>query len=71
MHRHRFSNQFAHEATTATPAEQAFVPCPFVLLPGMPAGHCPWEQVYQLAYEQARAVVAPSRLERYQRFSAN
>ncbi len=71
MHRHRFSDQLSQGVgTSAPPAGQGFVPCPVALLPGL-SGVCPWQHVYQLAYEQARAVVGPSRLERYQRHTPN
>jgi hypothetical protein len=73
MHRHRFSEQWAQagDPTPAAPTAHGFVQCPLVLMQGQPAASCPWQQVYQLAYEQAQAVVAPSRLERLQRFSPN
>jgi hypothetical protein len=72
MHHHRFSEQLS-QAVGSTPAlepGQGFVACPHALLQGLASG-CPWQHVYQLAYEQARAVVAPSRLERYQRHNPN
>jgi hypothetical protein len=45
-----------------TPAAGAFVACP---VPVGPESLAMW-RLYQWAYEQARAVVAPSRLERLQ-----
>ena len=48
-----------------------FVACPLVAgQPGMMAQMVMF-QVYQLAYEQARAVSRPSRLERLEAFSSN
>jgi hypothetical protein len=48
----------------------AFMVCPVAITPsgGAPAL---WQQVYQLALEQARAVVRPSRWERFTAPSVN
>lgn len=58
--------------TTGVSATQvsAFVVCPVGGL-GMMSQLLMWQHVYQLAAEQARAVAAPSRLERALAFSAN
>jgi hypothetical protein len=46
-------------------AAQGFVMCPLALQAS--AGSCPWQQVYEMAYAQARAVVRPSIIERLAR----
>jgi hypothetical protein len=63
MQRHRFL-----EHIPAPPATSVGVPNGFMVfsLPVASLAQAPWQQLYQLAYEQARAVVAPSRLERLQ-----
>jgi hypothetical protein len=38
--------------------------CPPALLPSQPGNLCAWQGVYQLAFQQAQAVVRPSLLER-------
>jgi hypothetical protein len=73
MHRHRFLGQEDFGPLRASPpvaAASAFMVCPLVAQPGWLVPSCPW-QVYQLAYEQACAVVRPSRLERLEAASAN
>jgi hypothetical protein len=72
MGRHRFLDLL--NAEPAVPAAETpatlggFMACPMVLQ----TAAWSWQQnVYQLAFEQARAVVRPSRLERWQRPSAN
>jgi hypothetical protein len=59
------------EAVGPVVASSAFVVCPVVLQQGWPVQPFAWRQVYQLAYEQAWAVVRPSRLERLQAVSPN
>ena len=75
MHRHRFleREKFTPLPALATtgPSATAFVVCPVVLSQGWMGQPCPWRSIYQLAYEQAQAVVRPSRLERLQAVSWN
>ncbi len=77
MSNNRFSlgNRELRTAPGASPlassgAMGAFLVCPLPLLQG---GGVPplWQQVYQLALEQAQAVVRPSRWERLVAPSAN
>lgn len=74
MHHHRFRNQQGFgPATTApacVPAVGAFLACPAVLLPGG-MGQAWSLAAYQMAYERAREVLRPSRLERLQAVSWN
>lgn len=65
MPRHRFAEILeATEPAVATAVNPAaFVLCPLLGMGGGPMASV-WQQVYHLAYEQAKAVVAPSRLER-------
>jgi hypothetical protein len=66
MQRHRFLEQLEQVDWDSTPvAASGFVVCPLFGLPGW-APSSPVQQVYQLALDQARAVVGPSRLERLQ-----
>ncbi len=71
MHHHRFQHQleFASSSTVTAPAAvvDSFLVCPVVLLQGWMGQPCPWHAVYHVAYERARAVVSPSRLERLER----
>ena len=71
MARHRFLDQLRPEPVPAVPAlASGFMACPLVLQAA--GGLLPWQQqVYELAYEQARAVVRPSLLERWQAANAN
>ncbi|HWG44711.1 MAG TPA: hypothetical protein VN688_18190 [Gemmataceae bacterium] len=74
MHHHRFLDleEFAPLPAVATPSPaSAFLVCPLVLSQGGMGLPCPWQQIYQLAYERAQAVVRPSRLERLQAVSWN
>ena len=68
MQHHRFTEQMGlmpqPALTTCSAARSAFVACPAVLVPGGLLHASPWQQIYQAAYERAKAVVAPSRLER-------
>lgn len=61
-----FTNRFRSRAAptpTFTPA--AFVLCPFASLPGMTPELASWQQaLYQQAFAEAQAVVAPSLPER-------
>ena len=54
-------SQPATRAAVAPTVASGFVACPL----GLQAAACQWQQLYQWAYEQARAVVQPSRMERY------
>jgi hypothetical protein len=72
MSLHRFQDLLNAEdplPAVAAPAlmSSGFMACPVVLQAGVLA----WQHVYQLAYEQARAVVSPSRLERWQKATPN
>ena len=67
MSEHRFLHLLQAEpaipaAATAT-ATSGFMVCPLVLQ----GAAWSWQHVYQLAFEQARAVVRPSILERWQK----
>jgi hypothetical protein len=70
MHRDRFVGFQGNGPRSGTAAQVAragaFVACPMALLQGGVGPSLLWQQVYQLAFEQAQAVVRPSRLERYQ-----
>jgi hypothetical protein len=73
MHHHRFSGQLLTEdrREPSIPSAQGFIMCPLAL---QQSGHgpvCPWQQVYQLAYAQAQAVIRPSLLERFQDINWN
>ena len=71
MSRHRFLDQLRPEpavpAALVPALTSGFVACPLVLQAQMA-----WQQqVYQWAFEQAVAVVRPSRLERWQTATRN
>jgi hypothetical protein len=72
-HRFREQREFAPVLTTSAGASLAgeFMVCPALLMQGWMEPTCPWQQIYQVAYERARAVVAPSRLERFLAASLN
>ncbi len=73
MHRHRFLEQLS-SSRSVSPAglpTSGFLMCPAALWQGAAQAVCPWQQVCQLAYEQARAVVQLLRLERLQPVSWN
>jgi hypothetical protein len=69
MHSHRFSDHFGQQRIAA-PQAQPFNPAAFCAWPlGLPAGApaqagCWQQRLYQLAFEEAQAVVRPSWLER-------
>ena len=67
MSQDRFQGLLSEESMTqtATATAPAFVMCPMALQIWGP-GACPWEAIYRVAYEKARAVVRPSILERLQ-----
>jgi hypothetical protein len=72
MSRHRFLDQLRPESASPAAAVPAmtsgFMACPLVLQ----AAPLAWQQqVYQWAFEQAVAVVRPSRLERWQTANVN
>ena len=73
MHHHRFTSQLSQGPPTEAqlPAAGGFVQCPLALQQGWQGPSCPWQQLYQMAYAQARAVVKPSILERYQTNTPN
>ena len=73
MHSHRFPDQYSQSVGVASPAPtgQGFMSFPTAFSQGFSGMDCPWQHVYQIAYEQARVVVSPSRLERYQRNTLN
>ena len=52
-------------ASAPAPSASGFVLCPLAVQPGMAAQVLAWQQVYQFALEQARAVLRPSPLERF------
>ena len=71
MSRHRFLDQLRAESAVhaaVVPAlTSGFMACPLVLQAPMA-----WQQqVYQWAFEQAVAIVRPSRLERWQTATVN
>jgi len=67
MNHNRIQHQFglAPLSTETAPAAETntFLVCPVVLLQGGMGQACPWQGIYQLAYERAQAVVRPSRVE--------
>lgn len=71
MHHHRFQHQLGFElpSTVMEPATTmgSFLVCPAILLQGSMGQPCPWQAVYQLAFERAKAVLSPSRVERLER----
>jgi len=69
MNRHRFLELVAErrlpQPTQATLRAAAFVACPLARIFGWSEAMCAWQQqVYQLAFQQAQAVVRPSLPER-------
>ena len=68
MHSHRFRNQTdlwrRSRSQEALVSAKGFMLCPPALLPVEPASLCAWQGIYQLAFQQAQAVVRPSLLER-------
>ena len=69
MHRHRFLEQLERQRLPQSQARPisagAFCACPVALVMGVPAVALHWQQrLYQLAFEQAQAVVRPSLPER-------
>jgi hypothetical protein len=70
MHHDRFVGSQGNGPRSGAAAQvaraSAFIACPVALLQGGVGPSLLWQQVYQLAFEQAQAVVRPSRLERYQ-----
>jgi hypothetical protein len=75
MNRHRFSELVSSvsEKASDVPAlsVSGFVVCPLMTAQPMTTQLMLWQQVYQAAWEQARAVSLPSRLERLQAVSCN
>jgi hypothetical protein len=70
---HRFLDLARPEPAVpaGVPAASGFMACPLVLQVVGGPGAAWQQQVYQWAFEQARAVVRPSLLERWQQPSAN
>jgi hypothetical protein len=69
MHRHRFLQHLERQALPQPQARPisagAFCMHPMALVVGVPAVALQWQQrIYQLAFEQAQAVVRPSLPER-------
>lgn len=71
-HHHRFREQLAAVQSSSQPQfSRGFMACPLALTLAWQGQPCPWEALYRHAYEQALAVVRPSRLERLQPTSWN
>jgi hypothetical protein len=72
---HRFRDLTRENRTPAAATAVScggFMACPAALQTGAAAGQLAWQQrLYQWAFEQARAVVRPSVLERLQRDLVN
>jgi hypothetical protein len=69
MQHHRFSSQAEHHYLPQPPAPAftpgSFVACPLALLQGLSAAQLAGQAaVYQLAFEQAQAILRPSLPER-------
>jgi hypothetical protein len=68
MAHHRFRNLLddrpALGPSSAIPSVSGFMACPLAVPQGM-GQFLMWQQAYQLAYEQARAVLQPSPLARF------
>ena len=78
MQYHRFLGQLDNSSASpvavgvsSAPSVGGFVLCPPACLPVGWAGQAMMWQVYQLAYQQAQAVVRPSRLERLETATLN
>jgi hypothetical protein len=76
MHTHRFREQaealVSSRDATKPIVYAGFVACPLGLVAAMTGGLCGMQQqVYEWAFQQAQAVVRPSRLERAFAFSEN
>jgi len=66
MNHNRFQGLLSADSQpTQTATATAFVVCP-VALQTWGTAACPWEQIYRVAYEKARAVTRPSIVERLQ-----
>ncbi|MBY0233248.1 MAG: hypothetical protein K2W96_28540 [Gemmataceae bacterium] len=57
--------------TEAPPVPDGFVACPEALRASWPDGECPWKEVYEVALDRARRVVAPPLAERLSRHLDN
>ena len=68
MHSHRFRNQTGIWRSTWSQeppvSAKGFMLCPPALLQFQPGNLPAWQRVYQLAFQEAQAVVRPSLLER-------
>ena len=51
--------------SSAIPSVSGFMACPLAMPQGMMGQMQMWQQAYQLAFEQARAVLRPSPLDRF------
>ena len=75
MNRHRFlplkDTRPLPGAAGPALSVSGFVMCPAVLQPGLMGQAFLWQQVYQAAFAQARAVHRPSLLERFHAVSRN
>jgi len=65
MSTNRLSHLLAPAPNRPTPAPGAFMVCPLAVQPGWAPQNGAWQQVYAAAYEQARAALRPSRVERF------
>jgi hypothetical protein len=75
MQHHRFREQLGADSqlrrTSSAFAASGFLVCPAMLMQGGMQVPSLWQQIYQVAYERARAVLAPSRPERLLSASRN
>jgi hypothetical protein len=74
MQHHRFREQLGADSQlprTSSASASGFLVCPAMLMQGGMQAPSLWQQIYQVAYERARAVLAPSRLERLLSASRN
>ncbi|MBI1916842.1 MAG: hypothetical protein HYS12_19215 [Planctomycetes bacterium] len=69
MSRHRFrgllDDRPIPSPSSAIPSVSGFMVCPLAMTQGMMGQMSMWQQAYQLAFEQARAVLRPSPLDRF------
>ena len=68
MAHHRFrglvDDRSIPSPSSAIPTVSGFMACPLTIPQGMMGQMLMWQQAYQLAFEQARAVLRPSPLNR-------
>ena len=69
MSRHRFRGLLDERSipspSSAIPSMSGFMACPLAVPQGTMGQMLMWQQAYQLAFEQARAVLRPSPLDRF------